>query len=70
MHYELRFSVLIYTLTSIVCIALLLARRNLAFFGKAELGGPLTPRVLSSLLLLFMWLIYVLLSSLKSYGYF
>ncbi|KAH9365928.1 hypothetical protein HPB48_015008 [Haemaphysalis longicornis] len=37
---SLVFSVSIYCAVSITCIALLMLRRKLPFFGKAELGGP------------------------------
>lgn len=60
---------IIYTLVSAICIALLLARRYIGFFGKAELGGPPLPKWGSALFLVFLWFVYVLLSSLQAYEY-
>ena len=37
--------------------------------GRAELGGPRMPKLLSAAFLVFLWLIYILLSILQAYGH-
>ncbi len=64
----LGFSVLLYTLCACVAITLLMLRRNLSFFGNAELGGPTVPKYISSVILVCLWMTYVLLASLQAYG--
>jgi len=39
----------------------------LAFFGNAELGGPVGPRWISFGLLISLWVTYILLASLQAY---
>lgn len=65
----LGFSVAIYTTFSIICLALLMVRRYVGFFGKAELGGPTVPKWACAAFCLFLWLMYVLLSALQAYCY-
>ncbi|XP_018013270.1 sodium/calcium exchanger 3 isoform X2 [Hyalella azteca] len=67
---NLGFSVGLYTGLSVVCLGLIVLRRMLPYFGKAELGGPNVPKYLSGLFMISLWLIYVLLASLQTYGYF
>lgn len=64
---SLGFSVGIYCATSISCIALLMLRRHLTFFGKGELGGPRLGALLSAGFLVFLWILYIVLSALKTY---
>ncbi|CAN8003002.1 unnamed protein product [Ixodes hexagonus] len=64
----LGFSVGIYCAVSTSCIALLMIRRSLNFFGKGELGGPRIPAAASAAFLVFLWVLYIVLSSLKTYG--
>ena len=45
-----------------------MVRRSLPVFGNAELGGPKLTKCLSSLFFLFLWLLYIVLSILQSYG--
>jgi len=59
---DLGFSVIVFTICAVVCIFLLLLRRK--FFG-GELGGPTIPKFASSAFLVFLWFIYVGLSSWK-----
>lgn len=66
---SLGFSVLIYTIVSIACLVLLFFRRRLNFFGAAECGGPALPKYASAVFLVFLWFVYILLSSLQAYGY-
>ncbi|XP_060076840.1 sodium/calcium exchanger 2-like [Ylistrum balloti] len=63
----LGFTVVLYTACAIVTLVVLMIRRNLAVFGRAELGGPFVPKVLTALLILFLWFFYVILSSLSAY---
>lgn len=65
---SLAFSVMLYTVFAICCIALLMLRRNIAAFGKAELGGSTGLKVASAVVLMTLWVLYVLLSSLEVYG--
>ena len=64
---SLSFSVSIFSIFAVITIAFFMMRRTLSFFGKAELGGPQTPRILTSAFFVFLWLLYVLLASLQTY---
>ena len=64
----LSFSVIVYTCCAITTILLLMARRFLPIFGQAELGGPKLTKSLSAAFFLFLWLLYIVLSILQSYG--
>jgi len=63
----LGFSVVIYTMVALLAIMLLMMRRYLDVFGKAELGGPFWPRVGSVAFLAGLWFLYVALSALQAY---
>jgi len=63
------FSVTVYTSFSLVCIALLFVRRYMPIFGRAELGGPHLTKWLSAGFLVFLWFVYILLSSLQAHGH-
>ncbi|XP_076336894.1 sodium/calcium exchanger 2-like [Tachypleus tridentatus] len=67
---SLSFSVGIYSATSVICILLLMVRRYSSFFGRAELGGPINASRASFAILVILWFLYILLSSLQTYGYF
>jgi len=62
---DLGFSVGVFTFSALCCLLLLAARRK--FLG-CELGGPALWKALSALLLLCLWLFYIVLSVLSSYG--
>ena len=66
---SLAFSVTVYTIVSVLCLALLAARRRLPLFGQAELGGPSGPKWICAIFLVALWLLYVILSSLQAVGY-
>lgn len=66
---SLGFSVVVYTGCAISAVVILVLRRNLGIFGKAELGGPKVPKILSGIVFIFLWLVYVLLSSFQTKGY-
>ncbi|XP_023647382.1 sodium/calcium exchanger 1a isoform X1 [Paramormyrops kingsleyae] len=61
----LAFSVTLFTIFAFICVAVLLYRRRPEIGG--ELGGPRTPKVLTTLLFFGLWLIYILFSSLEAY---
>lgn len=66
---SLGFSVMLYTITAIICVGLLMLRRSLALFGNAELGGPAGPKYASGVILCILWFSYVLFSALQAYGH-
>jgi len=61
---DLGFSVVVFTCCAVITIGLILVRRAI---GKQELGGNKLGARASSALLVFLWFMYVLLSSMKSY---
>lgn len=65
----LGFSVIIYTITAVICVALLMARRYMGIFGRGELGGVKSLKIVSFVVLVFLWVMYILLSSLQAYGH-
>ncbi|KAH9513186.1 Sodium/calcium exchanger 1 [Bulinus truncatus] len=64
---SLGFSVIIYTITAVIAISVLVARRMMPSIG-AELGGPKVPKILCSVFFILLWVIYVLLSALQTKG--
>ncbi|XP_053392824.1 sodium/calcium exchanger 2-like isoform X2 [Mercenaria mercenaria] len=65
---DLGFSVTVFTICAIFTVIVLMVRRYVSFFG-GELGGPKVPKIISGVLLIFVWILYVLLSSLQTYKY-
>ncbi|XP_071105716.1 sodium/calcium exchanger 3-like isoform X1 [Haliotis cracherodii] len=63
---SLVFSVILYTISSVVAISVLLLRRNLPVMGKAELGGPKAGKIGSAIFVFLMWVLYIVLSSLQA----
>ena len=67
------FSVTIYIICAIIAISLILVRRFLPVFGQdglgAELGGNNILKYISAVILLFLWFLYVILSTLQTYKY-
>ncbi|XP_029695770.1 sodium/calcium exchanger 1-like isoform X1 [Takifugu rubripes] len=63
---NLAFSVGLFTALAVVCVITLLYRRRASVAG-GELGGPRTSKMLTSLLFVTLWLIYILLASLEAY---
>ena len=61
----LAFSVTLFTVFALVCVAVLMFRRRASIGG--ELGGPRGPKVLTSCLFFSLWLVYIVLSSLEAY---
>ncbi|XP_046450400.1 sodium/calcium exchanger 3-like isoform X2 [Daphnia pulex] len=66
---SLGFSITVFTITAVLSLALLVTRRCSAACGRGELGGPLGTRYASAIFLLLLWMAYVLLSSLETYGH-
>eukprot|EP00094_Tigriopus_californicus_P004455 TCALIF_04293-PA protein Name:"Similar to Slc8a2 Sodium/calcium exchanger 2 (Rattus norvegicus)" AED:0.14 eAED:0.15 QI:0/0.83/0.84/0.92/0.83/0.92/13/236/826 len=65
---SLGFSVTIYAVCAIIGLGLLVVRRYVAFFGKAELGGPTGAKWASGVFFVMLWFTYVALSTLQAYG--
>jgi solute carrier family 8 (sodium/calcium exchanger) len=62
---NLAFSVMLFLITSSICFIVLIARR-IVFGG--ELGGPPKAKIISTVFLIFLWVVYVTFSSLKAYN--
>ena len=62
---SLVFSVIVYTVLALLCLALLAYRRKAL---GAELGGPAASKYLHATVLVLMWVVYIVLSSLQAYG--
>ena len=52
----------------ILGISLIVLRRNIGVFGKAELGGPMGPKFASGYFLIGLWFLFVILVSLNAHG--
>ncbi|KAK2862795.1 hypothetical protein Q5P01_002328 [Channa striata] len=63
---NLAFSVTLFTILAVVSVITLLYRRRATVAG-GELGGPRTCKVVTSLMFVTLWLIYILLASLEAY---
>ncbi|XP_036980143.1 sodium/calcium exchanger 1b isoform X1 [Acanthopagrus latus] len=61
----LAFSVTLFTIFAFICVAVLMYRRRPEIGG--ELGGPRTAKVLTTMLFVSLWLLYILFSSLEAY---
>lgn len=66
---SLGFSVTLYSIVSLLAVALLVLRRQFSLFGRAELGGPTLTRYVTALILVMLWFTYVSLSAMQSYGH-
>ncbi|XP_046648240.1 sodium/calcium exchanger 1-like [Daphnia pulicaria] len=66
---SLGFSITIFTITAVLSLGLLVTRRLSAACGRGELGGPLVTRYASAIFLVVLWLTYIILSSLETYGH-
>ncbi|XP_053553678.1 sodium/calcium exchanger 3 isoform X2 [Bombina bombina] len=63
----LAFSVTLFTIFAFICISVLLFRRRPQIGG--ELGGPRGCRLLTALLFVSLWLLYILFATLEAYCY-
>ncbi|KAM6972205.1 sodium/calcium exchanger 1a isoform 3-T3 [Aplochiton taeniatus] len=61
----LAFSVTLFTIFALVCVAVLMYRRRPEIGG--ELGGPRTAKILTTTLFFSLWLLYIIFSSLEAY---
>ncbi|XP_035260990.1 sodium/calcium exchanger 1-like isoform X2 [Anguilla anguilla] len=61
----LAFSVTLFTIFAFICVGVLMYRRRPEIGG--ELGGPRTPKILTTALFVSLWLMYILFSSLEAY---
>ncbi|CAL8298007.1 unnamed protein product [Merluccius merluccius] len=61
----LAFSVTLFTIFAFISVAVLMYRRRPEIGG--ELGGPRTAKVLTTMLFISLWLLYILFSSLEAY---
>lgn len=61
----LAFSVTLFTIFAFIAVATLMYRRRPEIGG--ELGGPRTSKVLTTMLFISLWLLYILFSSLEAY---
>lgn len=64
---SLGFSVVIYLTCACVAIFVLLVRRKMSMFGKAELGGPVKAKWATGFIVFILWLLYIVVSSLEAY---
>lgn len=62
-------SVVTYAVCATACLTLLIVRRFVPVFGGGELGGPKTPKYATGVFMIFLWFVYVLVSSLVAYGH-
>jgi solute carrier family 8 (sodium/calcium exchanger) len=62
---DLAFSVMMYLSTSIACFIIFIVRRKVI---GGELGGPPASKWLSAVIMVSLWFIYIICSSLKAYG--
>lgn len=60
-------SILLFLVVSLIGISILVLRR---FMYKGELGGPLVGRIVSCALFIFLWFVYITISTLSHYGIF
>ena len=59
----------IYAISAFLGLGLICLRRNLAFFGRAELGGPTGPKYLSAVILFSLWVAFIIINILRAYDY-
>nr|XP_053639654.1 sodium/calcium exchanger 1-like isoform X6 [Cherax quadricarinatus] len=62
---NLAFSVTLFCVEALVAIALMMARRHRSIGG--ELGGPKISKIATTVFLIFLWIFYVLISTLEAY---
>ncbi|XP_050432322.1 sodium/calcium exchanger 1 [Adelges cooleyi] len=60
-------NVVLYSIMAILAVSVLMVRRNMEFFGKAELGGPQKGRYLTVGIFVVLWLIYLFLTCFQTF---
>ncbi|XP_061091715.1 solute carrier family 8 member 4a isoform X5 [Conger conger] len=63
---SLAFSVTLFTILALVSVMVLLYRRRPSVAG-GELGGPRTAKLVTAMLFVSLWLVYIMLASLEAY---
>jgi len=66
---SLGFSVVVFCIGAVCSVIILLSRRYIPALGRAELGGPLIPKLITGSALFTIWLSYIFISSLQAYGH-
>lgn len=66
---SLSFSVTVYLIVAVLCLGVLMLKRSVPRLGLGELGGPLGVKWISAIFFVFLWLVYVILSSLQVKNY-
>ena len=64
----LSFQVVIYTICSVTGLTLIVMRRKMDLFGRAELGGVTSMKYVSAGILFGLWVLFIILNSLNAYG--
>ena len=59
---------MLYMVVAVLGLGVIVARRYLRVLGQAELGGPPTMKKVSCAFLVTLWLVFVIISTLKAYG--
>lgn len=62
---NLAFSVTLFCVEALIAILIMMLRRHQSIGG--ELGGPRIPKILTTAFLIFLWVFYVLMSTLEAY---
>jgi len=65
---SLGFSVVVFCVFAMLCIVVMMIRRFFPPIG-GELGGPMIYKVPTAIFFVFLWILYIILSSLVSYGH-
>lgn len=65
---SLAFSVTLFCTEACLVMLVLLLRRTKSIGG--ELGGPFVPKLITSMILFFLWVFYLVMSTLEAYGVF
>jgi len=52
---------------AILAVTVLMIRRNVEYFGKAELGGPKKGRYITVAVFISLWIIYLSLTCFQSF---
>ena len=60
--------VMLYMIVSVLGLTLIVARRKMKAFGEAELGGDKRMKTISAVVLVSLWLLFVLLCTLRAYN--
>ncbi|KAL3312986.1 hypothetical protein Ciccas_008415, partial [Cichlidogyrus casuarinus] len=58
-------STILFICCAIVCLSVILMRR---FLGGGELGGPMKYKLFSSIIIVILWIFFLVIMSLRSYG--